>query len=141
MSTTIEMKLRNAAVLNPMLTVWLGTSPFNWFPVQLPQTAAMPSVVYQRISRVPVSSVVDPIGNLARYRMQFRIYAQSATSAEDSRKISDALIAFMRTFTATYGTQYANQLVGQTEGIERPEAQPPYWVQRMDFMIWNREDL
>lgn len=139
--TTIEMKLRNAAAANAGLIFWLGTSPFNWFPVQLPQTAAMPSVVYQRISRVPVSSFIDPIGNMARYRMQFRIYAQGANSAEDSRKISDALIAFMRTFTATQGTQHANQLVAQQEGIERPEAQPPYWVQRMDFMIFNREDL
>ena len=142
MSTTIEIKLRTAASANPTLQGYFGTSPFRWFPDQLQQNTPTPAAVCQRISRVPVSVIGKPIGNLARYRMQLTIYAQGADSQTQSAQISDAVIAFMNTFSATQGTQYANQLVGQGETIERPDAQlPPYFVQRMDFMIWNREDL
>jgi len=141
MSMSLEVTLRAAASAYVPLQNWLGTNPFRWFPVQLPENASMPAVTFQRISRMPQSMLGTPIGNLARYRMQLRVYANSATAAEDSRTVANVVVAFMNSFSATVGTQYANQLVLNTEIIEAPETQANYYVQLMDFMIWNREDL
>ncbi len=138
---TLEVKVRTAAAANPTLQGFLGTSPFRWFDTQLDENVTtFPQVTAQRISTVPYNSMVDPIGNLSRNRFQIRANANDASGGETSRALAEAIKTFMRTFSATQGTQYANALLSQQSSIEKPEAQPPYFVQLMDFNIFNQEN-
>lgn len=138
---TIEVKLRTAAAANVALQGFLGVSPFRWFDTQLDENnTTFPQVTAQRISTVPYNSMVDPIGNVSRNRMQIRVYSNGAGGGETSRAVAEAVKQFMRTFSATTGTQYANALLSQQSSIEKPEAQPPYFVQLMDFNVFNQEN-
>lgn len=138
---TLEVKLRTAAAADAALQALLGTTPFRWFDTQLPQKEKVfPQVTAQRISTVPFNSFVDPIGNVSRNRVQIRVYANDAAGGDTSRDAADVIKQFMRTFSATTGTQYANALLNQQSAIEQPEAQPPYFVQVMDFNIFNQEN-
>src|SRR5262252_3169440 len=137
MATTIEEKIRSAALLNAPLVSLLGSSPFRWFGPQPEQGAQMPRVRMQRIS-APSMYTVNQRMTTRRYRMQFVV--------EDTDKLrGESVLAAMRTFFDTFNAMNTSQTVGPNQVVDdfvgESEAQPDpitYWL-RMDVYIWNNE--
>jgi hypothetical protein len=139
MQTSLEVKLRNAALGNATLVSLLGSSPFRWFGPQAPPGLAFPSVEVQQVSQVPQYSTTALLIS-AQYRMQFTIWDEDL---ERARSVKNAIIQFLTTFNA-YSTSSAqplqpNRVLNARLGKSQAATDPITWWITVDALIWNNE--
>lgn len=143
MATSLEVKLRTAALATPALTALLGTSPFRWYDMQLDQNSTLPAVTIQAISIVNQYSLSVRLVN-ALCRVQFTIYD---TDPERARAVEMAIVVFIDTFnamnTSSAVSRQANWVVNRRQGSpsQNAQTQPLTFVRSLDAMIWNNETI
>ncbi len=146
---TPEVKLRNLAQLNPALVADLGTSPFRWFDVPMPQNQWGPTKTCLRFRRVSTLPTYNQGGlmNLEAIRYQFEILAQFL---ETARSVADDFQAFMDTVdlcsTAQFGSPVMQPNQAPTFLLNRRETadyqlQPVAQIVALDYRVYNRSDL
>lgn len=140
MPTSLDVKLRTAAALDPTLSSLLGSSPFRWFGPQAPQGSVQPLVEVLQVSQTPQYSNAALLITCP-YRMQFTIWD---TNLERARSVRNAIIQFLTSFNAyspanSVSPRRPNQVLNVRLG--QSEAQTDritYWI-TLDAMIWNNE--
>lgn len=85
---TLDEAIFTALSANAGVTAIAGDRSY---PVQAPQSAALPFVVWQRIATVPINSHDGPAG-LDQTTMQFACFAATFTAAHDLRNAVRAAI-------------------------------------------------
>lgn len=138
-----EVKLRTAALADTAIHALIAE---RWYETQLLQGTEFPAIVAQRVSTVR-RDTHDGINALSWIRFQLTIWDYSA---ETTREIAAAVIAFLDTFdassTAEFGspatspTVHPNTVLNQRTGMF-PQSQPPLFHHILDVGIFNREDL
>lgn len=143
MSTTLEVKLRNAAQLNAGLTALLGAAgnTFRWYDMQAPQGMQLPTVEVLLVSAVPQYSTVARLWTSLN-RVQFTI---RDTDAERARSVEAALMSFLDTFNAMNSVVgstsiQANQVLNRRQGGNAQTAPVTYW-RTVDVYIYNNETI
>lgn len=139
MATSLEVKLRTAALATPALTSLLGTTPFRWFDMQQVQSAPFPSVTVLLVSAVNMYSTNQRLAS-TRCRVQFTVWD---TNAEEARTVENAIIAFLDGFDAMnlvpgVAPTQANEVVMRRQG-GNPQTSPLTFWRIIDAMIWNNE--
>ena len=138
MSTSIETKLRTAALTFAPLTALLGTSPFRWYNTQFTEGSGYPAIVVRRVSGVPLWAIVGRMQN-SWMRLQFTIWEGEVP--DDSDATLEALRKFLDQFSATNNAgQFANQILN--DGIRGfyAETQPGVFQTILDAMIFNNDE-
>lgn len=137
-SKSLELKLREAAILNSTLTSYLGTAPFRWYDMQESQNSELPSVTVQLISCVNDYTLGYRLNNTLN-RVQFTI---RDTDAEEARAIEYALVVFLDTFNAysPAGTtlQRPNYVIMRRQ-LGNPNTDPLTFYRQLDAYIYNNE--
>lgn len=137
---TLKDKLFAAASVNTGLLALLGTSPFRWFDIRLPQQATFPAVVVFVVSD-PRTYVANGRLSTSDTRVQFTVYG-TGNNSENASAVVTALADFFATFNAI-GIPglpvYPNRIVGDREGGVA-QTQPLTYQRFVDVMIFNDEN-
>lgn len=141
MGTSIELKLRTAALATPALTSLLGTSPFRWYDMQEAQNSPYPAITVLLVSAPSQYSNTARLIN-TRCRVQFTI---RDTNAEHARTVENALLTFLDTFDAMNATpglvsRQANEVINRRQG-GNPNPDPLVFWRTVDAYIWNNESI
>lgn len=149
MSLTPEVKLYTLASANAALQVDLGSNPFRWFDVPMPQGIWGPSKTCLRFRRV--STVPDynqgGLMNLEAILYQFEILAQFL---ETARSVANDFIAFMGTVDLCSSQQFGSPVTQPNQypcflrnRMERADFQlkPVAQIVHLDYRVWNRTDV
>jgi len=136
--TSVETKLRTAALLNTGLTALLGgatSANFRWFEAQLKQGTDMPAIVVTLVSNT--TDYAFPYAMTTGFsRYQFDVWD---TDPERARQVEAALESFLATFNA-YGytglVNNANFIVNQRTQVY-PQTQPMRFQRTTDAKIFN----
>lgn len=138
--TTLEVKLRQAALAFAGLTALLGgTDPneFRWNDSQLVQMSAMPAVVVIQVSGVPFYAVAGR-NPLERIRMQFTIWG---TSGQQARQVEQAIKEFLDGFNATgvVSNQNGPNTILNVRGGAYTQTSPIRYWRTLDASIFNSD--
>lgn len=142
MSTSLETKLRTAALAFPGLTSLLGgntQNTFRWYDTQLRQGTVYPAIV---VTMVSDSSDYVFTGILATSfsRVQFEVWD---TDPEHAYIVQQQLEAFLLQFNA-YGLPNspanANFVLNRQKKLYA-DTQPPQWQRITDVRIFNNSTL
>jgi hypothetical protein len=139
MASTLETKLRTAALLYPPLTALLGTSPFRWYDAQLREGSLFPAVTVLTISGAATYAFT---GRLPTWwsRVQFTIWD---TDPERGRSVEVALMNFvdqLNVIGIPGLAQYPCGVVLRRTGFF-PEPSPPQYLRYIDTNIFSNELL
>ena len=143
MSTSIETKLRTAAIANAGLTALLGTAPFRWYNTQEnqgpPPSAGVqfPCITAQQVSGVPIYNLGGR-GPMNQIRVQFTIWEGPTPDTTDA--VLQALRVFLDTFSAVQAGNFANQIVNDGRRGFYAATKPGIFQKFVDVMIWNNTD-
>lgn len=141
MSTTLEVKLRTAALNTPALTALLGTSPFRWYDMQLDQNSPFPAVTVQLISTIN-AYVTQYRLQTASSRVQFTVWD---TDPERARQVETAIVAFLDTFNAVSpATNFIGPVPQPVRAVNRrqggnAQTQPLTFWRTIDALVLNNE--
>lgn len=142
MSTSIETKLRTAALAFPGLTNLLGgTNPntFRWYDTQLRQGTAFPAIVVTLVSN-PADYVFTGILATSFCRVQFEVWDYDP---EDAYQVEQQLGKFLLQFNA-YGSPNlpanANFILNQRK-LLYADTQPPQYQRITDARIFNNSTI
>jgi len=104
------------------------------YPLQLPQTATLPAVTYQRVSAEPIKHRGSCKASFNRPRFQLDGWADSYGDAE-------ALRAALKDAMADLAQQSSPRIDVALLQDERDiyEAEPDRWRCSLDFFIWHTE--
>lgn len=141
--TTLEAKLRLAALAYPDLTALLTNVPsitnfpdFRWYDVQLLQGTRFPAIVVQLISGGQSYSNYQRLST-SFSRMQFTIWD---TDAQRGRQVEEILFQFLDQFNPAGMranlTNYPNTVVLTRQGMY-PQPQPPQYWRTSDVQIFD----
>lgn len=138
--TTLEVKLRTAALAFPGLTGLLGgvnPNVFQWYDTQLVQNGPMPAVVVQQISGAPLYATGGR-NPLERIRMQFTIWG---TTGQQARAIEEQMKIFLDGFNATgiSSNQAGPNTIVNVRGGGYTQTSPIRYWRTMDAMIFNSD--
>lgn len=138
--TTLEVKLRTAALAFPGLTALLGgTDPnaFRWDDSQLAQNSAMPAVVVLQVSGAPLFSTGGR-NPLERIRMQFTIWG---TTGQQARQVEQQVKQFLDGFYATgfSSSQAGPNTIVNVRGGGYTQTSPIRYWRTIDAMIYNSD--
>lgn len=143
---TVEDQFAAAMLADALVATYLGGPPARLYDTQVPQGAAYPHAVYERISTTPNythgapdnSNVFQPNqANAGRTRFQVTVWGDptAVRAANSARQVAEALKNAIRNFNAWDGTTRGpNQVLNQRGGVE-PQTQPPIPFQRFDVII------
>ncbi len=146
---TAEMKLYTLAKANAALVADLGSSPFRWFDVPMPQNQWGPGKTCLRFRRVSTVPNYNQGGlmNLEQILYQFEILAQFL---ETARAVATDFTDFMGTVDLCSGQQFGSPV---TQPNQYPcflrnrretadfNLQPVAQIVAMDWRVYNRTDL
>lgn len=110
---------------NSTITDVIGT---RLYPDMIPQDVTMPAVSYQIISRQGEHSTPQGFSNLAKYRVQFTVVAESALSRAVVVDAWGTAVDGMRAGLIQAGF-FDNQVNSYVMDTER-------YVSRIDYMFW-----
>lgn len=138
--TTLEVKLRTAALAFPGLTGLLGgTDPnkFQWWDTQLTQSSPMPAVVAIQVSGAPLYAT-DGRNPLERIRIQFTIWG---TTGQQARSVEQQVKEFLDGFNATgiSSNQAGPNTIVNVRGGGYTQTSPIRYWRTMDAMIFNSD--
>lgn len=155
--TSAELKLRTLASQDPTLQTDLGTDPrtFRWYDRQLLQNEIgklLANGACVRVRRVSTIRLYNQGGNMNLCAPRLQIDVMDF-QAEKARVVANDIVNFMNTVDLCSLDQFdspvtqPNQnpcfLLSQTaDMIVNPQSPAgPVYVERMDWRVWNREDL
>lgn len=141
MPTSLEVKLRTAALAWPAFSILGPSNAFRWYDLQLKQGSLFPAVAVQVISNKKDYAFQAPVLT-SWYRVQFTIWAQPDSAATDA--VLQAILGFLMQFNATGNpgqNAYApNFMLNNLTGME-PALQPPVFKRVADFMMYSNDSL
>lgn len=105
------------------------------YPVQLPQTVALPALTYQRISRTPTQHRSSRRAQHSRGRFQFDVWAPSYAATNG---VKSALLDAMAEFRQASAPRVDVALL--KDDRDAFEAEPSRWRSIVDYYIWSTEE-
>lgn len=142
MSTSIETKLRTAALAFPGLTGLLGgntSNTFRWYDTGLKQGTTFPSIVLSLVSD-PSDYVFTGVLATSFCRVQFEIWD---TDPEHAQLVQNQLEAFLLQFNGyglTNSPANANFILNRMKRTY-PDTQPVLWQRITDVRVFNNSTL
>lgn len=138
--TTLEDKLRTAALAFPGLTALLGgtdTNKFQWWDTQLTQNSPMPAVIALQIDGAPLYTTGGR-NPLERIRVQFTIWGLKGQQARD---VEQQVKEFLDGFNATgiSSNQAGPNTIVNVRGGAYTQTSPIRYWRTMDAMIFNSD--
>jgi hypothetical protein len=141
--TSLEVKLRTAALAYPDLVALLTNSPskpgfpdFRWYNIQLIQGSAFPAVVVQLVSSGQSYSNYQRLST-SFSRIQFTIWD---TDSDRGRQVENVLYQFLDQFNPaglnSNLTNYPNSIVLTRAGMY-PTPNPPQFWRQSDVQIFD----
>lgn len=119
-----EEAIRAELVANAPLVALVGANGV-WFG-SAPDDAKYPFVLYDRISRAPVTDLSDGIGALSNYRMQFDIVAAN----RDQANAVGAAVRGAMAGSSAFGAVLANDFFSS-------EGEPEEFVLVQEYSVWH----
>lgn len=146
---TAELKMYTLAKANPTMQADLGTSPFRWFDVPMPQAQWTPANTCLRFRRVSTQPAYNQGGlmNLEAILYQFEILAQFL---ETARAVANDFQVFMDSVDLCSNQQFGSPV---TQPNQHPcflrnrresadfQLQPVAQIVALDYRVYNRTDL
>ena len=116
------------------VTGLLGTNPCRAYPVQAPQNAGLPYVVFTPLSTSDQSAMGEDAG-LYRSRVQFDVYAAAYNKAgSGALQVRDALRAALK----RYSGGSIDDIFLDNE-FKSFTTDPDLYRITLDFIVWHRE--
>lgn len=126
-NTAIYTQLSGDATLSALVSTRI-------YPVNAPQDAALPLVVYQRVSG-PVGYSQSGATGLTWPRYQF---VCKAATFDGVRAVADALYSAMDGFTGTVSSMTIHKAFKEFEADRFHDAINE-WITQQDYIIWHQE--
>ena len=137
----LKVKLFAAASANAGLQALLGTNPFRWTDIQLPQQSAFPAVTVNIISNPRMYATTGRM-QTSITRVQFSIFGAGPDST-NADAVAAALLAFLDGFNAAGMSGLpanSNQVVGDRDAGFVQTA-PMTYLRIIDCVIFQNETL